>query len=170
MWPPNSSDSDKIYSYFSATPFSKLLQFQEYLEHSWFYNRDDWVCKDCIFTFSWHFPALKQWVTLIDIKQWVSLIKKNPFASLFSSLLAVLQIQVSPLFFFSNPSPWHVSYVAGPQCEITVKSMRDRCHIFYLLFKSWLYHADMFPVAGPQCEITASIPCLETPASSFVYS
>ena len=54
-----------------------LLQFQEYLEHSWFYNRDDWVCKDCIFTFSWHFPALKQWVTLIDIKQWVSLIKKS---------------------------------------------------------------------------------------------
>ena len=42
--------------------------------------------------------------------------------------------------------------------------------LFYLLFKSWLYHIDMFPVAGPQCEITASIPCLETPASSFVYS
>ena len=53
-----------------------LLQFQEYLEHSWFYNRDDWVCKDCMFTFSWPFPALKQWVTSIDIKQLVSLIKK----------------------------------------------------------------------------------------------
>ena len=49
--------------------------------------------------------------------------KKNPFASLFSSLLAVLQIQVSPLFFFSNPSRWRVSYVAG----LNVKSMKDRC-------------------------------------------
>ena len=60
--------------------------------------------------------------------------KKNPFASLFSSLLAVLQIQVSPLFFFSNPSRWHVSYVAGPQCEITVKSMKDRCDTFLSSF------------------------------------
>ena len=58
--------------------------------------------------------------------------KKDPFASLFSSLLAVLQIQVSPLFFFSNPSRWHVSYVAGPQCEITVKSMKDQCDTFLL--------------------------------------
>ena len=173
MWPPNSSDSDKIDSYFSAkpaTPFSMLLQFQEYLEHSWFYNRDDWVCKDCIFTFSWHFPALKQWVTLIDIKQWVSLIKK------------ILLPASSPLFLrfckfrsllFSSFQIHRVGMFPTWQ-GLNVKSLWNLWKIdvilFYLLFKSWLYHVDMFPVAGPQCEITASIPCLETPASSFVYS
>ena len=62
------------------------------------------------------------------------------FLSLFSSLLAVLQIQVyQPSNQLSKP-------------EILIQSISISSY------------------SGPQCEITTSIPCLETSASSFIYT
>ena len=72
------------------------------------------------------------------------------FLSLFSSLLAVLQIQVN------QPS----THLPKPKNFVRA-SLSSKIVIQSISVSSY---------SGPQCEITTSIPCLETSASSFIYT